>query len=539
MIALRASLTALVGTALLGTTLVLPPPARAQVQNFDDRPTGFISARTGGMPADGWAGTSLGTAKRLTSALPAAPRSRALRDLQFRVMVSELTPPSADGSPPPSLFARKVERLAAMGEGENLNEMVRSAGGYADPAIAATVVNAMMMAGERAGACAIVQSHPLAQPFARRAEAACMLAAGDNGGALAAAAAFRTSDPAFATLVQIAAGGLPPTAAPNGPLDGPAMVMLNLAHVPPPAAALQTTQPPLIRSLVGHRTLGLATRIEIAERGEALAIVEATRLGDLYLQAVAEGTALPPATARRARLVAAARQASNAQEIMTSTAAVYGEARGGPMFSTVARASASALLNLPAQAQYANVAQEAMRGFLLLGDKQLAQAWTRLALNAAYNNARAALALDRLLPLLVISGVDSTQRLAPIDVNRWYEVMRQDDAKGAPLRGNLLLQLFRATGIDLAPGATDLPETPPANVRLVSPAPATLQSMLAAGGARRRAETALLASIAIGETPLVELHPMAVGNIVRALRGAGEDHAARLFAIEVAIAHGL
>ena len=80
------------------------------------------------MPPDAWSGTSLGTAKQLVSALPAAPRSRALRDLQFKVMVSELNPPPADGSPPPSLFARKVNRLAAMGEAESLNEMVRSAG---------------------------------------------------------------------------------------------------------------------------------------------------------------------------------------------------------------------------------------------------------------------------------------------------------------------------------------------------------------------------------------------------------------------------
>ncbi len=48
-------------------------------------------------------------------------------------MVSEIRPPAADGSPPPSLFARKVDRLAAMGEAENLNEMVRSIGAYADP----------------------------------------------------------------------------------------------------------------------------------------------------------------------------------------------------------------------------------------------------------------------------------------------------------------------------------------------------------------------------------------------------------------------
>ena len=44
---------------------------------------------------------------------------------------------------------------------------------------------------------------------------------------------------------------------------------------------------------------------------------------------------------------------------------------------------------------------------------------------------------------------------------------------------------------------------------------------------------------AIGETPLVDLNPAAVGAIVQALRQVGEDHAGRLFAVETAIAHGL
>ena len=68
---------------------------------------------------------------------------------------------------------------------------------------------------------------------------------------------------------------------------------------------------------------------------------------------------------------------------------VYGEARGNPMFPTIARASAFGLLNLPPKPEYANVAQEAIRGFLLLGDKRRTEAWTKLALTAAYNNARA------------------------------------------------------------------------------------------------------------------------------------------------------
>jgi len=150
--ALRASV------LLVAAMLAAAGGALAQVASFDDRPTGFLTARIGGMPADAWKGTSLATAKRLVSALPAAPSSRALRDLQFKVLVSELTPPPADGSPPPSLFMRRVEKLAAMGEAESLNEMVRNAGAYLDPVAATHVANALMMAGERQGACAIVRN---------------------------------------------------------------------------------------------------------------------------------------------------------------------------------------------------------------------------------------------------------------------------------------------------------------------------------------------------------------------------------------------
>ncbi|MBV8391565.1 MAG: hypothetical protein JOY81_00130 [Alphaproteobacteria bacterium] len=242
---------------------------------------------------------------------------------------------------------------------------------------------------------------------------------------------------------------------------------------------------------------------------------------------------------RRAQLVAAARNAASPVEVMDAVHAVYGETRGSPLFPTIARASAAALINLPPKPEYADVAQEAIRGFLLLGDRQLTQAWTKLALQAAYNNARAMNALDRLMPLIEIAGIDNAQRLNPQDVNRWYEVMRQDDPRTAGVRGNLLLELFRATGFDVPPQSTALPEKPAGEGRLVMPPAATLRALEAAGAARRLAETALLASDAIGETPLTELHPAAVGLIVRNLRAAGEDAAARLFAIETAIAHGL
>ena len=484
-------------------------PALAQPQ-FDDFPTGFLRPGAGGMPPEAWHGTSLGTAKRLVSALPVAPRSRALRDLQFKVLVSELVTPAPDGSPPPTLFARKVDKLAAMGEGESLNEMVRTAGGYDDPAIAAVTVNALMMSGERVGACSIARSHPLAEPFARRAAIACQAVQGESVNA----------------------------ALSTGVLDGPAMVTLELSHARLPATALQSNQPPMMRAVVANKSLPLATRLEVAERGEALAIIEATRLSDLYVQAVREGAALPAPMARRAQLVAAVGAAGNAAQLMQSIASVYAETRGSPLFPTVARATAAGLLRLPPKAEYAAVAQEAIRGFLLLGDKRLTEAWVKLALSAAVNNPRTLDALDHLMPLVAVAGIDNPRRLPASEVDRWYAAIRQDDPGRSAWRGNLLLELFRATGIDVPSGTTALPEQP-AGQRLVAPPAATLQALYAAANAQRRAESALLASLAVGDLPLGELHPSAVGGIVRSLRAVSEDEAARLFAIEVAIAAGL
>jgi hypothetical protein len=476
-------------------------PALAQKQ-FDDFPTGYLRPATGGMPADAWNGTPLGTAKRLVSVLPAAPRSRALRDLQFKVMVSELVTPAADNSPQPSLFARKVEKLAAMGEGENLNEMVRAAGGYDDPAIAAVTVNALMMAGEKGGACAIARAHPMTEPFGKRALAAC--------------------DDETQGLGNV--------------LDGPAMISLDLAHTRLPPSVLASTQPPMMRALVANRTLPLVTRIEVAERGEGGAIIEATRLSDLYKEALRDGVALPAPVARRAQLVAAVSNATNAAEIMQSITAVYTETRGSPLFPTIARATAQGLLRLDPRPEFSNIAQEAIRGFLLLGDKRRTEAWIKLAINAAKNNPSTLDALDHLLPLAAIAGIDNPTSLPPHEVDRWYGTLRQDDPARAALRGNLLLELFRATGINVPQGATMLPEQV-AGGRPV--AAATLQALQSSATGRRRAETALLASLALGESSLGDLAPSSAGYIVRCLRAVGEDEAARLFAIEVAIAYGL
>ena len=113
--------------------------APAQVANFDGRPTGFLTARIGGMPADAWKGTSLATAKRLVSALPAAPGSRALRDLPF-VRNWEFTEP----------FGRRAQAACNYLDGDKAAAAGAVSLGQADGPTGgvAAIVRALRQAGE-------------------------------------------------------------------------------------------------------------------------------------------------------------------------------------------------------------------------------------------------------------------------------------------------------------------------------------------------------------------------------------------------------
>ena len=121
------------------------------------------------MPPDAWSGTSLATAKRLVSALPAAPRSRALRDLQFKVLVSRAH--AAGGRRQPAAHPVRPQGRSAGRDGRGRKperDGAHRPAATSIPSIAAVVVNSLMMAGEKESACAIVRGHPLVEPFKRR-----------------------------------------------------------------------------------------------------------------------------------------------------------------------------------------------------------------------------------------------------------------------------------------------------------------------------------------------------------------------------------
>ena len=187
------------------------------------------------------------------------------------VMVSELTPPAPDGSPPPTLFARKVDRLAAMGEGESLNEMVRSAGAYVDPGIATVDVECaddVGRTGQRLRHRDPSRPDPDRSPPAPGPPARPV--AGDSAGAMAAAPDLRATEPQLATLLQSAASGQPAAGVPAGaarrPRDGDVRSRPRSPAGRGAAVERAADDPRRWSPIARCRS---PTRLEIAERGEA------------------------------------------------------------------------------------------------------------------------------------------------------------------------------------------------------------------------------------------------------------------------------
>ncbi|WP_323792991.1 hypothetical protein, partial [Nocardioides sp.] len=92
---------------------------------------GSLTPDSGGLRTDLWAGTPGPIALRLVALLPAAPDSRALRDLQRRLLLSS-GPAPADLPTEGALLVARAERLLAMGALDELAALALVAPGRDD-----------------------------------------------------------------------------------------------------------------------------------------------------------------------------------------------------------------------------------------------------------------------------------------------------------------------------------------------------------------------------------------------------------------------
>ncbi len=504
------------------TQTPLPP---SQQTNPLDR-VGLVDTRSANIPGWTWHGTSMAAARALVLDLPAAPQSRVLRDLQFRVLTTGATPPRPDGTAP-LLFTLRVEKLAAMGEAENANELLRQGSGGEGPMTVRLVTEALMRVRQRDSACARVKDavEHLDETWWRQAAIVCHLQARQADAARSKLDALRAKPDADATFITLASrilggNGAAPSVGPTE--NGLILALIDIAGLPTPTTGFDS--PGVLRAAIENKAIPLSRRVELAERAERAGVIEPDRLAEFYSElsrGLKDAAATSP-TAWRAVVFAQAQRATSNEQHVVLAHRLFQVSRdtAGSAIRALSAAIAAARPT-PAHAEFANAG---LLAAMTIERFDRASEWFKAAQGGPEERAA-----DRMAVLAPLAAIGRLPDRAPLDA----ALLERRAALGprtAPGLYAVLAGLGAASRDALAPLAAGIAQRPR------DPA---ITALLAAAEAERFAETICRAAALAGSTPVASLEPEKVAAILQALVRINRGDAARSFAVEYALLAGL
>jgi hypothetical protein len=485
---------------------------------------GLIDSARSLMPAAMWRGTPMARARMLILELPAAPQSRALRDLQFRLLTTRSTPPSPDGAEVASLFILRVEKLAAMAEAESAHELLRHADGREGSVTSRLVTEALMRVDQRDSACARVKAagDRFKDLWWREAAIVCHIHAREADAARTRLDGLRSASDASAAFIALAMRALGDGPAPPlGPTDdGLTLALLDIAGLPTPTGSLDS--PALLRAAIENKAIALERRVEIAERAERSGTIEPDRLAEFYgeLSRGLKDAAATTPTAWRAVVFAQAQGAASNEQRVILAHRLYQVSRD-TADSAIRALSAPIAAARPTQA-HAEFATSGFLAALILNRFDRASEWFAAAGGGPGADDRLAL----LAPLAAIARLPDRPPLDAKAMER-RAALRPQTAAALHAVLSALESASRETLAPLAPtGARPAPD-------------GATSALLGAAEAGRFAETICRIAALAGTTPLERLEPAKVAAILRALLLLNRRDEARAFALEYAIVAGL
>jgi hypothetical protein len=521
-------------------TPAAPPPAPAaggsqietaplaEIVNDADGPL----EGTAGLGIDLWRGTSRSLVETLIPQIPITS-SLAERGLIRRLLLTSATPP--DGNRATDLFRLRAERLLALGYAADAASLLLLAPSPAkDPAAAAELTDALLLAGSLDKACALPEQNPAfaADPAGERLQIFCAMRAGDRDRAYFLFDLMREQgpdDPAFATALTLADGAksssLPADASPS-PI---VIALLAQAKAAPPDRWFKSADLAELPSLLALPGSSEA-KISAAERATRLGLVEPSVLASAYddlevpaAEREAAITVAPNSIRRRAALHQAVQQGTDAPRRGKLIAQALGTAVAEPLWIVNARLYAPALRDLAPAPELAPFAPNFARALFLAGDGKAARRWVMMARGNA-GDPNVAAALPGLALLSALAGeTDAT----------WNRAARQLAEKPRPTpEGARLAAIAKLLPVKNAPPAES---APPAGGLFDPGLGVALRN---AAAARRVGETVLFSLLALGDRGPASADPSALGEALLALRRIGLESEVAKLATEAAVANG-
>jgi hypothetical protein len=524
-----------------------------QLQAIDPDSVGVLDESQGGFGIDMWEGTTRSLVERLLPALPTEMASRAMRDLARRLLLSVATVPAGLATEP-SLIARRVERLAAMGEVGAVVELLDAAPTQlADETLWRAQVDSLFLTNDHAGACGHVRNliRQYQDPYWQKAFVFCQALSGEHGGARLGTSLLRETmgeeDAAFFTLVNALMGE---QGAVVDSLTDPTalhLAMMRTARQTLPEDAALTTRPAVLRTIAVSPNAELEMRLDAAERAEAAGVLSAEALSQIYSSMVFSPEELANAlsvaeTEGGPRGRALLYHAAQVQTVPTARAEVLQKAwrlaRDSGRYAASVRVNLPLLLEIQPVAELVWFAPDAGRALFFAGRMEEAVAWYNLAADEAAYNPEAAKAWLALWPLAQLGDGDDTLPWDPAIISEWRQ---SEEQKGGDWQRRVAVLLSLVEGLGERVNGADWEAVldDQSRVYVSMPAPAIWQGLHTAAEELRIGETVLLALLSLGDDGPAQANPIVLNAVVSSLRFVGLDTESRALAIEAAVAAGI
>lgn len=522
--------------------VAMPPPDRIQVQELasvNPNETGLIDEAHGALGSGLWGGTSLGLITRGLPMLPNQPAWRSLRSLELRLLESPASLPQGKQGGEPVIGLR-AGKLAQMGASDAAAQLLsHMPNPQMGPTLRRQQIDAALLAGDTAGACANEPALRAAQPgdnYTQEVQIFCQYLAGKGNEASLGVDLLRDQklkDPAFFAAADTLSG------LPAGKTDwvsqaSPVAVAMAIhAKLPLPDSAVNNAPPVLLPALVRAPTLSPDAHLAAAERAVALGVVSPDLLRQLYEGVTA--TTDPAAGANEQGKTPKSRallyKAAEAQPVPTDRAALIQRALAADP-ATAPLVYGPMLAALDATPDLANFAPWAIRALLASGRYDAVKPWLGVLRAEALSNGGTASAA--LKPLARLAGLSDP--LTDSDLAAWRQA-RNESPSEATKHTLLLLCLVSALG-DTPPEEDwlNLLDGPALINGKVSRSALTV-GLTQAAAAQRRGETVLYALLSLGEQRDAE--PSEFARLVWSLNAAGLQADARALAVEIALAYGI
>jgi len=512
-----------------------PVQSGGSLAPVDNASIGIVEPVAAGLPADMWRGTDRATAVQLIEAMPGAPRSRILRDLQFRLLTMIAVPPLGANPPGKDFVAARIARLSDMGEVEAVGQMTQAAGPMSGDGAQRLNIENQLVAGDVKSACNTPMAQNSPDPFWTKLMILCQVVAGQGAQAQLNVDLLRergVADTGFYVAVDYALGTRRTKPPANIGTDTLSQALLRAVDPKSGGTLGEGTTPAQLRQIASNTAAPIGMRIDAAERGEALGVIDPRQLLELY-QAGADAQGLNAVVRKRAQAVRDALKAGDLAEKVKAMQAAFRAAEGSALFTTMARVLGEQLVKIYPEHKTAPMAADTTRAFLALNDFSRAVEWYYTVAGGATIDPQYEAPTVQLWPVMQLADNVGSIPWEPGFLPKW----QAQNAKHPRLaqRAAVLAAMLRALGEPVDPNEFN----PPPAKGFAAPPQQVLARLSFAAQQGRVAETAALAVQAAGETSLTALAPQTLASIIQALRQAGQPDIARRFAVEVALAHAL